>query len=58
MLQCVPVRSIGIVQKSVDDSYGVRNISGHVATIAYIREPTTGAYGIDFISSPSAPDVG
>ena len=32
--------------------------SGRVATIAYIREPTAGAYGTDFISSPSELDVG
>ena len=52
MLDCVPVRSAGIVHKSVDDSYGVKK-SGRVATIAYIREPTASAYGTDFISSPS-----
>ena len=27
-------------------------------TITYIREPTAGAYGTDFIPSPSEPDVG
>ena len=33
-------------------------MSGCVVTIAYIKEPTAGAYGTDFISSPSEPDVG
>jgi hypothetical protein len=33
-------------------------MSGRVATIAYINEPTTGAYGTDFIWSPSEPGVG
>ena len=32
-------------------------MSGRVMTIAYIREPTTGAYGTDFISFPSRPDL-
>ena len=44
MLDCVLVRSVGVVHESADDSYDVRN---------YIREPTTSAYGTDFISSPS-----
>ena len=33
-------------------------ISTRVATIAYIREPTIGAYGTDFIFSPTGADVG
>ena len=57
MLTCVPMRPTGIVHESADDSYGVR-IPGRVATIAYIKEPIAGAYGTDFISSPSEPDVG
>ena len=32
-------------------------MSGRVATIAYIKEPTVGAYGTNFISSPCGPDV-
>ena len=31
---------------------------GRVATIAYINESTTKAYGTEFILSPSGPDVG
>jgi hypothetical protein len=33
-------------------------MSGRVATIAYINEPTAGAYGTDFIWSPFGPGVG
>jgi hypothetical protein len=33
-------------------------MSGRVATIAYINEPTAGAYGTDFIRSRSGPGVG
>jgi hypothetical protein len=33
-------------------------MSGRVATLAYITEPTAGAYGTDFIWSPSGPGVG
>jgi hypothetical protein len=32
-------------------------MSGYVKTIAYINEPTAGAYGTDFIWSPSGPGV-
>jgi hypothetical protein len=33
-------------------------MSGRVVTIAYINEPTVGAYGTDFIWSPSGLGVG
>ena len=33
-------------------------MSSPIVTIVYIKEPTSGAYDTDFISSPSGPNVG